>query len=68
MHHICKGVIFYWSSFANHCESPWKLVIQYLHHILTCGPLGEYRDAVPLYKYLLQTNLFLHPITLELPK
>lgn len=41
MHHICKGVIFYLSSFASHCESPRKLVIQYSHYILICGPLRE---------------------------
>lgn len=50
MHHICKGVIFYLSFFASHCESPWKLVIQYSHYILTCGPSRKNTDRVTLFK------------------
>lgn len=57
MHHICKGVIFYLSSFASHCESLWKLVIQNLHYILTCGPLRKKTDAVPLFKYFSSNKL-----------
>lgn len=50
MYHICKGVIFYLSSFASHCESPWKLVIQYSHYILFCGPLREYIERATFFK------------------
>jgi len=67
MHHTCKGVIFYLFSFASHCESPQKSVIQYSQYILTCSPLREKADRVTLFKEVLETKLFSHPVTLELP-
>lgn len=50
MNHICKGVIFYLSSFASHCESPLKLVIQHSHYILICGPLRDNTERSTFFK------------------
>lgn len=53
---MCKGVIFYLSSFASHCESPWKLVIQYLHYVFNLRPIErEYRYTYFVQKFCKQT-------------